>query len=77
MAKVILMDKTTIAALALLLFSIKVIVKFYDRYGTIGVLYGILYIVSFLIFLFFAIGMFGFVGAIITVIPYFLLQVLS
>ena len=66
------MDKTTIAALALLFFSIKVIVKFYDKYGTIGVLYGILYIVSFLMFLFFAIGMFGFVVAIITAILFFI-----
>jgi len=65
-------DKTIIAALALLFFSIKVIVKFYDKYGTIGVLYGILYIVSFLIFLFFAIGMFGFMGVIITVILFFI-----
>jgi hypothetical protein len=69
---VILVDKTIIAALALLFFSIKVIVKFYDKYGTIGVLYGILYIVSFLMFLFFAIGMFGFVGAIITAILFFI-----
>jgi hypothetical protein len=70
------MDKTIIIALLFLFFSIKVIVKFWDTYGTIGILYGILYIVLFLISLFFAVGMFGFVGAIITVILFSIVGVI-
>jgi len=67
------MDKSTIIFLIFLLASIKVIVRFEKTYGTIGIIYGIVFIAAMALCIMWTAKIFGVAGLIITLIIFSIL----